>query len=475
MNGLATGPRAALSRGWARWAPALLRLRSFDISTAAGRAGERHRRAAFTALASVAARGVQALTVLVSVPLTVGYLGTERFGLWMAMSSVIAMLNLADLGIGNGLLNAISEANGRDDRDLARRHASSALFLLTGIAALLGAVFAAIYPWVSWAGLFNVSSPQAVAEAGPAMVVFVACFLVNMPLGAIKRIRQGYQEGYRNSLWEGGGNLLGLAGLLLLIYLEAGLPWLVLAMAGAPALAALLNGIALMGFQWPWLRPGWRWVSAEVAGRLFRVSMYFFLMQIAVAVAFSSDYIVATRILGPEATAQYAVAMKMFSIPALFIGMALVPLWPAYGEAITRGDVDWVRKTLIRSLALVLIFTVPPSLFLVLLGGPVAELWVGPEIVLPFLLLLGLGLWTVLGGAGNAASMFLNGANVIRPQAVLALLMAAVAITGKILLAESIGIAGIIWATVLSYAVLVAIPYVALVSKTLSSLRGGVD
>ena len=71
--------------------------------------------------------------------------------------------------------------------------------------------------------------------------------------------------------------------------------------------------------------------------------------------------------------------------------------------------------------------------------------------------------------------MFLNGANVIRPQAVLALLMAAVAITGKILLAQSIGIAGIIWATVLSHTVLVAIPYAALVSKTLSSLRGGVD
>ena len=59
----------------------LLRLEPFDCSTEAGRWKERHRRIALTALASFVARAVNVLTVLVSVPMTVHYLGEERYGL----------------------------------------------------------------------------------------------------------------------------------------------------------------------------------------------------------------------------------------------------------------------------------------------------------------------------------------------------------------------------------------------------------
>ena len=53
--------------------------------------------------------------------------------MWMAMSSLVAMLGFADLGIGNGLLNAISDAHGRDDRGDAARYVSSAFFSLVAI------------------------------------------------------------------------------------------------------------------------------------------------------------------------------------------------------------------------------------------------------------------------------------------------------------------------------------------------------
>ena len=77
----------------------LIRLKPYDVSTPGGRAQERHRRIALTALASAAARGIGVATSLISVPLTLHYLGVERYGLWMTISSVIAMLGFADLGL----------------------------------------------------------------------------------------------------------------------------------------------------------------------------------------------------------------------------------------------------------------------------------------------------------------------------------------------------------------------------------------
>ena len=102
----------------------IFRLRPFDTSTAEGRSKERYRRAALTVVASGAARGVGILTTLISIPLTVRYLGTERYGLWVTITSVIALLTFADLGLGNGVLNAISEAHGGDDVESARKYLS---------------------------------------------------------------------------------------------------------------------------------------------------------------------------------------------------------------------------------------------------------------------------------------------------------------------------------------------------------------
>ena len=43
---------------------------------------------------------------------------------------------------------------------------------------------------------------------------------------------------------------------------------------------------------------------------------------------------------------------QMFGLISTVLAMALSPLWPAYGEAIARGDHDWVKQTLYRSIIL---------------------------------------------------------------------------------------------------------------------------
>ena len=58
------------------------------------------------------ARGTKILTAFLAVPLTIGYLGRERYGMWMTMSSLLTMLVIVDLGISDGLVNPLAEAVG---------------------------------------------------------------------------------------------------------------------------------------------------------------------------------------------------------------------------------------------------------------------------------------------------------------------------------------------------------------------------
>lgn len=454
-----------------RQAASLVRLKPFEGTTPEDRSKERYRRIALTMLTSIGVRGISTLTALITVRLTVNYLGSERYGLWVTIMSVITALGFADLGIGNGLMNAISDANGRDDRESARGYVSSAWFMLTGLSILGGLAFLVLYPIIPWARIFNLTSDAVIAEAGPATAVFVVCFLLNMPLSLVQRIQAGYQEGMTNSLWMVFGYVLGFVALLVAIQARASLPWLVLAMAGTPVFATFLNNVVMFGMRRRWLRPRLSSITEGTAKKIVSVGFLFFVLQVAVAAAYSSDNIVVAQILGPQGVTQYSVPLRLFQIAPQILGMLLYPLWPAYGEAIARGDMAWVRRTLKRSILIGLAINIPPSLFLIGFGVPVIHLWIdNTTITPPFLLLLGFGAWSIMNSFTGPIAMLLNGATVIRFQVICSSIMAVMNLTLSIILTSLIGLPGPIWASIISVTICILIPSALFIPKLLAEL-----
>ena len=460
-----TGPWARIRQVWS-----LIGATPFDASTPEGRSKERYRRAALATVGLGFSRAASIATSLIAVRLTVRYLGIERYGLWMTISSVALMLNFADFGLGNGLLNRLAEANGKDDRTAARRYVASAFFVLLGLAVLLGVGFGLLFPLIPWHNVFNVSSSAAIAEAGPALTVFLLSFLVSLPLGVVQRIQAAYQEGFATGMWISLGSVLSLVGLLAAVRLSAGLPALVLAMSGGQVLALALNGAYMFGWSKPWLFPRWSDASWESARDILQLGLYFFILQIVVAVSFASDNIVIAQVLGAEAVAQYAVPMRLFALLGGIVGLYLAPLWPAYGEALARGDIGWLKRTLARSLALTLLVCGIPSLLLVATGKWLVHLWVGPLLEPSYSLLLGLAVWALLSNLGSAISVFLNGVNQMRIQVVLAAPLVAGTLCLKILLPMKMGLPGVAWGLAIAFFFFAALPQTYFVRKLLAEL-----
>ncbi len=132
-----------------------LRLQDLDSLTTESRSRERYRRIGSTAITSMGARGIGIATALISVPLTLRYLGAEEYGLWVTITAVTAFLTFANFGLGNGLVNGVSEAQGRNDREAVRRYVSSAFYMLLGVMTILGLTFAVVYPLVPWPRVFQ--------------------------------------------------------------------------------------------------------------------------------------------------------------------------------------------------------------------------------------------------------------------------------------------------------------------------------
>jgi O-antigen/teichoic acid export membrane protein len=407
--------------------------------------------------------------MLISVPLALHYLGNEQFGVFATLVATIAILGFADLGLGNGLVNAVADANGRDDFLTARRSISTAFVLLTALAVALAGGFAVLYTHVDWAGLLNVSAPAAASEAGPAVAVLVACMLVNLPLGIVQRVQTGLQEGFRANAWNGLGAPVGLGLMAIAISFHLGLAWLVAATAGGLVLASAANFTIFFLRQRPDLRPVVRYFDPVVAERLLGAGVAFFVLQLGVVVTFQTDAIVLARILGPEAVTTYSVPLRLFLFVPLALSLVLAPLWPAYGEALARGDHEWVRQTLMRSLRLAVLASIVASATLGLAAPTLIHVWVGHAVSPGRSLVLAFTTFAVIISVSNALSMFLNGSHVIRLQAVLTGVMIVANLGLSIVLTRRVGISGVVWGTVIAQATCFLIPATAIVRRSLRS------
>jgi Na+-driven multidrug efflux pump len=76
------------------------------------------------------------------------------------------MAAFADFGVGNGVLNTVARAVGKNDMAGVRKAVSSGFAVLTSIAVLLMLSFFTLFLWLR--GFFRVLSPQARREIGPA-------------------------------------------------------------------------------------------------------------------------------------------------------------------------------------------------------------------------------------------------------------------------------------------------------------------
>jgi O-antigen/teichoic acid export membrane protein len=342
--------------------------------------------------------------------------------------------------------------------------------MLILIAAVSTVGFALAFPAIPWARVFNLVSPAAVSEAGPASAALFAAFALGLPLGLAGQVQLAYQSGYISSAWAIIGNLGSLVALILVIHLRGSLPALVIAMTGVGLVAAALNAWFLFRRQRPWLMPRRRDVELSTGRSLLRTGALFLALQVAGLVAFGLDNLVIAQILGPQKVQEYAVPAKLFMLAPVLLSFVLTPLWPAYRESLTRGDGAWVRRTVRRSIALAAVINIPSSLILIVVAPWLLQVWVGSAVHPTPLLLVGLGLWAIMNTLNGPFAMLLNGAGVVGFQAACAVTMAVANVTFSILLVQRIGVAGAVWGSVIAQAVFVLLPELWYVRRLLTRL-----
>lgn len=425
----------------------------------------------------VTSLGNKVITMLVSflsVPLTISYLGSERYGAWVTIGSVLAWLSLTDFGLGNGLNNAVTTAAGEDRPDLARMHLSNGVFLLTSIACGTGLVALAAWPFIDWGAVFGVTSPEARAEIGPAVAAALAAFLLQFPLGMAGKVYLAYQEGRIGSYWGAAGNVLSLVVLLAVTQTQGGLVWLVIALSGTSLLVNLASNLWMFLIHRPVLRPGLRHIEFGAMRPLGRVGGKFFLIQIMALVTFQTDNLVISHYLGAAHVPEYSLTYTLFSYTSLPQSVLFSYLWAAYTEAIARKDIAWVSRTFHLNLVLGMVFTALALVAIAVITKPFIGWWAGAAVVPSTALIWWMMGWSLINAFTNPIACLLASASHLRAQIIYSALSTVSNIVLSIFLVQRWGVEGVIAATVISYAFWVCIPCYVDAERLLKRLRHAV-
>ncbi len=416
-------------------------------------------------LAMGASGGISLLVSLALAPLTLGYLGAERFGIWMAAVALTAVLEPLDLGIRNALMTRLATADARGRNRESSELILAAFRVLAALSAgliLVVIVAAFVLPFDQ---LFGVSSESGRAVITPVVLVVGCGLALNLPLGLVDTIFLGYREGERTGTMLSLGHLLSLGSVVALSSLRADLPWLAAGLISGPIVARGIQARRL----WAEGRLTISGTPTPVATRssLFSSARFFFALQVAVAVGFAADQLVISSMLGAEAVATYAVPARAFAVVSTAVAVLVRPLWPAMTEAKATGDWRWAVRTFRRLLVAVGGFAVVASALLAALGPDVYARMGRGEVAPTWSLIIANALWAVLLAVGTAVGTVLNGLDIRKPLLVTAIAMAIANIAVSIALVGPLGVAGPVWGSVISYTVCVVLPLSIIVPRVL--------
>lgn len=418
--------------------------------------GTRGRRILHTGSWSMIAKAAAAANLFMTVPFVLKDLGPTQFGVWATLASLVTLAGFLDFGLGNGTMNLIASAHGRGENAQISAIVHEGRRALVLIALLLGAISLVAVPWTPWYRLLGV--PETMSSSVRASVgVVVATIVLAIPLNLATRVQLGMGQGNQAFRWQAIGQGLTACLVLVLARAHCGLELLVAATVATPLLASVANNVQLSRNTLV-TQPTAPARNPPIAAAIRSEGILFFILQLAMTLAFSADLPLISALRGPEEAGQYAIVQRLFSVIPMALGLIWMPLWPMYRQALATGDQAWVLRTLRNSVRSALAISAIGALALAIGFNRISSIWIQEPLHVSGYLIAGFALWCVVDAAGTALATFLNAASIMRYQVFAAASFAASCLLGKYAALTTTGTWLLPWVTVTTFVLMNLVP-----------------
>ena len=383
------------------------------------------------------------------VPLTINYLDTTNYGLWLTITSFIGWFAFFDIGIGNGLRNKFAEAKAKNDLHLARSYISTAYFYISLICITLTILIFIIINFVDWTMIFN-TKPNLQKDLIILMYIVIGFFSLNLVFKLILTIYIADQKSSIDGLIQFIIQISSLITLWIITKItHSSLLLFGSIISGIPVLTLIILTILSFNKRYHKVRPNIKLVNSNHVKEIFGVGISFFIIQISCIILYATDNMIITHLYGPENVTPYNIAYKYFSIAFMIFNIVLAPYWSGITDAFVKEDFKWIKISMNNLVKFSLLFIIV-TLFMLIISQFSYNFWVGNKVEVPILLSIFMCIYFCIIIFMQPFVFFINGVGKIRIQLIFSVLTALINIPLAIFFAKylNLGVSGIILSTI---------------------------
>lgn len=398
------------------------------------------------------------ITSLLVVTITLNYLNSELYGVWLTITSILYWFSFFDIGLGNGMRNYLTEAVSKGNYKEAQSYLSTTIIALTIIASIIAIVGFILLKLLNLNSVFNTNT---ISNTELQNVLFVAIGFT-LILFVLKNIGYVFVALQKYALWDfinTLGNIIGLLIIFLLTKFTNGkLIYVVFAFTCTPAIIYILAAIPIFS-KYPEFRPTIQSFRKDFLSTIVGKGLGFFLIQItSCLVIYGSSNLFITQFCGPESVTTYNIAYKFFNLLAIGYLVFISPMWNAYTDAYVKQDFNWIEKAF-KSALKIWLFTEFAGIIMLIVSQYFYLFWVGKAVHVPFMVSLSVFLYISFFNLNNCVTYLLNGLNKIYIQIITSITATFIYLTIMFVLGKNMNIQEIVFYMSAAYGAMTAIHY----------------
>jgi O-antigen/teichoic acid export membrane protein len=301
-------------------------------------------------------------------------IGQTELGIWDFSWSVVNYFGMAGLGIGSSVNRYVAKYRGTQDTQKLRTAVSS-VFIVQLIASIMIAGLTGAATWAipvffsDRLGGYHVTAQYVVLLLGLSLAVQMAFDTFRGIITGCHRwdVHNGLNAGAHAltvgaMIWSmlQGGRLISLSAVYLCGSLLTELIRVFLAFRICPAIS--------IRFKYFSRRQAWAMLKFGIKG---------IVAGIAYIVIFQATSILIASHMGPAALAVFSRPASLVRVLENMIAKFAMVLTPTAGSLQSTGQLDELQRLFLQSARIGVFLTLPGVIFLIFLGGPILEIWMG--------------------------------------------------------------------------------------------------
>lgn len=417
-------------------------------------------------------KGISVIITFMLVPMTIGYVSSELYGVWLTLSSILTWLSFLDVGFTQGLKNKLTEAIAFENWELGKSLVSTTYFMMVLIFIPLCLIMEFFVPIINWTSLLNIN-PIYTNEIVRVMYVLIAFVCLQMITNVLVSVVEAYQKVALSNSFLVIGNCLSLIIIFILTKTcPPSLLALAFSLAAMPIFVTIIASFILYSHKFKNVAPCIKYINKKYIRELFGLGYKFFIINIQVVIVYQATNILISNVSSPLEVTKYNIAYKYLSVAMMIFSIITAPLWPAYTDAYVKKDFVWMKRMRSKMIR-ILLFSIIGCIFLTLISKPVYHLWIGDKVTIPSIMTIMVSIYVIIFCIVTLNGTLIVGMGKVKLNTYIVIFGMVIHIPLSLFLSRFIGVYGVLTSMILIN-IMYAIVYHIQVNKILNNTAKGI-